>query len=56
MEKATLLLLPCVLSTAELSLMKNWTRLEKAEQDMRKKWWCGKLVTLVSRQIKKQHR
>lgn len=26
----------CVLSTAELSLMKNWARLEEAEQKMRK--------------------
>lgn len=47
MEKATLLLLPRVLSTAELSLMKNWSRLE-AEQEMRMKWWCRKLLTLMS--------
>lgn len=37
-----------VLSTAELSLMKNWPRLKEAEKEMRKKWWCRKLLTLVS--------
>jgi len=37
-----------VLSTAELYLMKNWSRLEEAEREIRKKWWCGKLLTLVS--------
>lgn len=32
-----------VLSVAELSLMKDWPRLEEAEQEMRRKWWkCGK--------------